>query len=114
MRIKQADSVPAEPVNVEGAEGVHIRLLIHEADGAPNFYMRRFDLAAGGCTPRHDHAWEHEVYVLAGSGVVAAADGEQRVRAGDCVFIEPGEIHQFRNTGREVLKFLCLVPRGAK
>jgi len=111
MKIKVADDVPAEVVKDAGAVNVKIRLLIHEAEGAPHFYMRQFTIAPGGCTPHHAHAWEHEVYVLAGSGVAASAEGDRPIRAGQCVFVPPNEKHQFRNTGDEDMKFLCLVPR---
>ncbi|HSJ53691.1 MAG TPA: cupin domain-containing protein [Anaerolineae bacterium] len=30
---------------------------------------------------------------------------------GTSVFVPGGEMHQFRNTGDEVLRFLCLVPQ---
>jgi mannose-6-phosphate isomerase-like protein (cupin superfamily) len=29
------------------------------------------------------------------------------------VFVQPDEIHQFRNTGATPLKFLCLIPNSA-
>ena len=111
MKIKKADETPARPVMMEGAEGAQIRLLIHEAEGAPNFYMRQFNVAAGGCTPLHTHGWEHEVYILAGSGTLVSDEGDIPAGAGDCVYIEPNERHQVRNTGGEELKFLCLVPK---
>ena len=111
MKIKVADDVPPEAVEMEGASGVEIRLLIHQADQAPNFYMRQFTIAAGGHTPRHVHAWEHEMYVLAGSGLAVTPDGRQPIGAGHCVYVAPGDDHQFVNTGSEDLKLLCLVPK---
>jgi len=115
MKIKVADDVPAKPVEMPGAEGCQIRLLIHNAEGAENFHMRQFTVAPGGHTPWHTHEWEHELYVLAGSGVVVTADGEVPLSPGQCVYVEPGEQHQFRNTGDGEMKFLCLVPKcGSK
>ena len=111
MKIKHSESVEAKPVEMEGAEGVQMRLLIHQAEGAPTFYMRQFIVAAGGHTPLHTHDWEHEVFVLAGSGTVSGEDGDKPITAGDCVYVPPGELHQFKNTGTEEMKFLCLVPR---
>jgi len=111
MQIRRADDVPAETVEEEGARGVQIRLLIHQAQGAPNFYMRQFNIAPGGHTPEHTHPWEHEVYVLCGGGTVLSPDGEKPIAAGDCVYVAPGENHQFRNPGSEELKILCLVPK---
>jgi len=110
MIVKNADEAPAKPVDIEGAVGVQVRLLIHEPEGVPNFYMRQFDVAPGGRTPRHQHDWEHEVYVLAGSGLVAGPDGDTAIGAGHCIFVPAGEGHQFRNTGDGILQFLCLVP----
>ena len=113
MKIKKADDVPAAAVEAEGAEGVSIRLLVHEADGAPNFYMRQFDVAPGGHTPRHTHDWEHEVYILAGAATVWSPEGEKQAAAGDCLFVPANEEHQFHNPGPGGLKILCLVPRAS-
>ena len=114
MKIKKAQSVAAVPVDVDGARDVTIRVLIGEADGAPNFFMRQFTLAPGGCTPRHTHDWEHEVYVVAGTGAAVSEEGDKDISAGDCVFVPPGELHQFRSTGDGELKLLCLVPATSK
>ena len=114
MIIRKANDVAADPVEMTGAAGVRIRRLVHEADGAPNFYMRQFTLDPGGHTPEHTHEWEHECYILAGEGVVMTPDGEKSVSAGDCLFVGPDDVHQFRNTGAGELKFLCLVPKSAK
>ena len=103
--------MPAQDVEIEGAQGARIRLLIHEAEGAPHFYMRQFTVAAGGHTPHHQHEWEHEMYVLAGRGAAVTAAGQVPLAAGDCVYVAPNELHQIRNPGGEELKFLCLVPK---
>ena len=102
--------VPGEPVTSEGAEGVTIQWLINRSDGAPNFAMRRFEIAPGGHTPLHSHAWEHEVFILSGEGVVVGAAGEQRFAAGDVIFMPPEERHTFRNDGVKTVCLLCLVP----
>ena len=111
MKIAKADHIDPKPVDMEGAKDVAMRLLIHEADGAPNFFMRQFNISPGGHTPHHQHDWEHEVYVLAGSGTVVSPEGQKPITAGDCVFVPPGEPHQFVNASAEELKFLCLIPK---
>ena len=92
------------------AKGVKIRWLINEATGALNFAMRRFEVEPGGYTPLHTHGWEHEVYVLEGEGVAASPDGDSRIGPGSAVLVEPGEEHNFRNTGAKPLVFLCMIP----
>lgn len=101
--------VPAEKVE-QGAEGVTIRWLITEKDGAENFVMRHFEIAPGGHTPEHRHAWEHEVFILAGEGAVLSEDAEEPFGPGDVIFMPSGEKHRFRNTGEEPVRMLCLIP----
>ena len=110
MKVKAAESVEAQPVAVEGAKDVRIRWLVHGPDGAKNFYLRQFELAPGGHTPKHAHAYEHEVFVLEGSGAVLEGDIEHPLRPGTVVYVPPSQVHQFRNTGPGPLKFLCLIP----
>jgi len=97
-------------VVLEPAEGVRIRWLINEKTGAPNFAMRRFEVEPGGCTPYHTHDWEHEVYVLEGEGVAVDSEGEAGLGPGSVVMVEPGEEHNFKNTGQKKLVFLCMIP----
>lgn len=111
MKVCSFAEVPAEKVQREGARGVDVRVLIGEKDGAPNFVMRQFEVEPGGRTPHHQHDYEHQVYVLAGKGVVLEGQVERPIQAGDCVFVPNNELHQFRNTGEEPLRFLCMIPR---
>jgi quercetin dioxygenase-like cupin family protein len=113
MKVNHFEEVAQAPVNMEGASGCQVRWLVDEKQGAPNFAMRQFEVAPGGYTPRHSHPYEHEVFVLEGTGVVYEGDQEHRLSAGDVVFVVPGEVHQFRNTGDVPLKFLCMVPNSS-
>ena len=80
MRVNHYERVPSEPVRMDGAVGCRVRWLIGEADSAPNFAMRQFEVAPGGHTPRHSHPYEHEVFVLEGEGMVSEKDAEHRLR----------------------------------
>lgn len=113
MKIQQADTIGAKTAEMDGADGVMMRMLIGPDDNVPTFNMRLFEVAPGGYTPRHTHDWEHEVYVLAGEGVVLENGQDKPISAGNCIYVPPNEDHQFRNTGSENLKFLCLVPRDS-
>jgi quercetin dioxygenase-like cupin family protein len=103
--------VKPEPVEMEGAQGAQIRWLIAEREGAPNFYMRLFELAPGGHSPRHRHDYEHEIFILEGRGTALDAGQEKEIEPGSFLFIPPQAEHQLRNTGRSTLKFLCLIPK---
>jgi len=113
MSVKHYEQVPATDVEMQGSRGCRVRWLVGEPQGAPNFAMRQFEVEPGGHTPRHFHDYEHEIFVLEGSGTVLEGDEEHPLRAGDVVFVRPGEVHQFRNTGAAPLKFLCLIPNSA-
>ncbi len=110
VKIIACEQKEAAPVEAEGAANCRMRCLIGPDDDAPSFSMRQFELAPGGHTPRHAHAHEHEVFVLEGEGTVFDGQGELALRPGMAVFVPPNQVHQFRNNGRDTLKFLCLIP----
>ena len=111
MKHVHYDQVELQEVNSPGAKKVSVRWLISQEDEAPNFYMRRFELAPGGCTPRHVHEWEHEVYILEGSGTVFSGGVEEAFRAGDVIYVPPREEHFFAAGAAGSVAFLCLVPK---
>lgn len=110
MLIRRADEIPAKPMEMDGVKGVSMRIMVGRADGAPTFAMRHFTVEPGGYTPHHSHNYEHEVYIVEGSGRVEQSGECRDIQAGDVVFVEPNNVHQFVNTGTTPLKFLCMVP----
>ncbi len=110
MKIVHYEQIEATPVQQEGAVGCKIRCLVGEPDGAPSFSMRQFEVAPSGHTPKHTHGYEHEVFILEGSGVAVEGDREHPIRAGSVIYVPPNQLHQFRNTGPGALKFICLIP----
>jgi quercetin dioxygenase-like cupin family protein len=113
MKVNASKAVPSQPVEMPGAHACTVRWLLSESDGTPTFAMREFEVAPGGYTPRHSHDFEHEIFVLSGSGEVSEGDTQHPLTAGDVVLVQPNEIHQFRNTGTQPLRFLCLIPNSA-
>jgi len=111
MIIRKSSLVEAEKADEGGAAGVGVKVLLGEPEGAPNFVLRRFYIEPEGHSPRHSHEWEHEVYVLAGSGTVFAGGKELPLEPGDAVLVPPGEEHQFTAGGDEPFEFLCIIPR---
>jgi len=99
--------VPVEPVK----EGITIRWVIGEPQGAPNFALRVVEFAPGAVFDAHQHPYEHEIFVLEGEGV---AEGEVPLRPGTALYIPPGEPHGYRNTGTGVLRFICVIPHAGE
>ena len=58
--------VPAEPVG----DGITIRWVIGRPEGAPNFAMRVIEFQPGATFARHQHPFEHQIFVWEGEGVV--------------------------------------------
>jgi len=94
----------------EGASKLKVRWLINKETGAPTFAMRLFEMQPGGHSPLHNHNWEHEAFILEGDGIVVGKEGEKKFKPGDAIFVPPNEKHQFKNTGKKLVRFLCLVP----
>ena len=110
MKITNFKNIKAKEVKEPGTEGVTIRWLISQKDGAPNFAMRIFEVAPGGFTLYRKHSWEHEVFILEGRGTLVTEEKIFPLKKGDSVFVPPDENHQFKNDSEEKLTFICLIP----
>lgn len=106
MLIRNIEEIPSFPYG----EGARKRVVFGQKEGAPNFAMRVFDVPPGGGSSDHAHDFEHEVLILKGEGILRGAWGDAPFKAGSALFIPANEQHQLRNTGKEELRFLCMVP----
>ena len=113
MKVHHHTEVELEQVVMPGAQDTKVRQLVGANVGAANFAMRMFEIGPGGHTPRHQHDYEHEIYVLEGEGVAYEGDNPVPLKPGDAVYVCPNDIHQFRNTGSTTMKMLCLIPNSA-
>jgi quercetin dioxygenase-like cupin family protein len=113
VKIKQYAEVEATHFNSDLAQGVAARVVIGKKDGAPNFCMRVFEFAPGGHTPRHAHAWEHEMFIHAGAGEIYGQGQWHPLKPGKVVFVPGNAEHQIRNSGQEPLVVVCLIPGSA-
>jgi quercetin dioxygenase-like cupin family protein len=107
IQVRHFQDVEAQPA----AEGVTMRVVIGPEQGAPTFNLRVFEVQPGHASPHHSHWWEHEIFVLAGQGAVTTDEGDLPVSPGSTIFVPGGEMHRLRNTGEDVLRFICLVPQ---
>jgi len=109
--IKKIETVPKVRIEEEGVKGVEKQVLLGPEDGVPNFIMRQFTVALGGYTFYHTHDFEHEIYILSGTGVARSDRGETSFSKDTAILVKPNEVHQFVNNGTEPLVFLCLIPK---
>jgi quercetin dioxygenase-like cupin family protein len=88
--------------------------MIGKAEGAENFAFRYYQLQAGGKSNLEQHGYDHGVFVLHGSGEVLLGADVHDISQGDILHIAPDVTHQLRNTGQDVLGFLCVIPARRK
>ncbi len=110
MIIRNIDDTPMSAVKMDGVSGASMAIMVGRSDGAPNFALRQFRVEPGGHTPHHAHDYEHEVYVVAGSGTAHLSGEDRSIKGGDVLFIPADEPHQFRADRGGELRFLCVVP----
>jgi quercetin dioxygenase-like cupin family protein len=110
MKIANYKEIKEEIPKEEGVKDATIRWLITKEDGAENFAMRLFSLKPDGYTPLHSHDWEHEVFIVNGSGELKDGKTSHSFKKGDTIFVNSNEMHQFVNTEDEELQFICIIP----
>lgn len=108
--VRNLEETPLQPVQMDGVSGASMAVMVGRESGAPHFALRQFRVEPGGHTPRHSHDYEHEVYIVSGTGHVLLEGEERAIRAGDVLYVRADSEHQFRATGSEALRFLCIVP----
>jgi len=98
------------PQTKAGTQKTVLRKLIARDEGAEIFSMRVITIEPGGLIGMHDHPWEHEIFVLRGSGIAKTESDSAEMKPGDFFFIPENEVHGFDNTGDGPLEFVCCIP----
>lgn len=86
-----------------------IRELLHPSQHpVKNQSLAEARVSPGQVTSRHYHEKTEEIYfILEGSGQMFLDDESFDVQRGDSILIKPGQHHCIKNTGQQVLHFLC-------
>ena len=110
--IRNIHDTEMSPVQMDGVKGASMSVMIGRGDNAPHFAMRSFAVEPGGYTPKHQHDYEHEVYVISGQASVLLDGSQHDLKTGDTVLVLANELHQFSvpESATEPFRFLCFVP----
>jgi quercetin dioxygenase-like cupin family protein len=65
---------------IGGTHGVSKRLVIGSKDDAANFVMRVIDFTSNAQSSHHSHPWEHEAFVISGSGTAVVGGKDYTIR----------------------------------
>ena len=88
-----------------------MKALISPEEGWDGYVMRVVELGKDGYSPKHAHEWPHINYILEGKGALEIEGKDNPVTAGSYAYVPAGSRHQYKNTGDQPLRFICIVPK---
>ena len=101
-----------QDVNViEGSEGTTIRQIFHPHNTLSGI---RFSIAHSTISPNkksklHKMKTSEVYYILEGEGILQIDDKSIQISKDNAIYIPPNSKQQIKNTGKNELKFLCIV-----
>lgn len=110
MTVYHENDVENIRFNNPEAKEASMRTLISPEDGWDGYVMRVLELAEGGYSPKHTHPWPHINYILEGEGILFIDGDEHHVKKGSNAYVPENKLHQFKNAGKGIFKFICIVP----
>jgi quercetin dioxygenase-like cupin family protein len=115
MIITHSDKVEALETmdEIVGRGPVHRKNLIDTRDTG-GFGVLLVTFGPGARLNFHAHTFEQILYVTEGKGVVANHDEEVTVTPGDCIYIQPGEVHWHGATKGSSFSHLAIQRPGIK
>ncbi len=112
MFVTNLDKTEKSVMQMEGAKKVLKQIPLSKSAGVPHFSFRVFTVEPGGHTPFHQHPSEHLNFIIEGRGVLVTKEGEIAIKKGDFALVQPGELHQYKNTSKtRDLLLICAVPK---
>ena len=111
MIIRDMDTMESMKMNDPSVKNASMKVLIGPDEGWDSHVMREIEIEEGGYSPLHNHPWPHINYIIEGEGSLLSNGEEKPIKKGSAAFIPPGETHQFKNTGKERLLLICIVPK---
>jgi quercetin dioxygenase-like cupin family protein len=80
-------------------DGTNAARLINLDDNPLTCTLTYSEIPPGGTSAHHIHEWEHEVYIIEGSGTLICDGISYPVKTGDALFIPPNVNHYTLNNG---------------
>ncbi len=101
----------ANTIDSPEVKNAAMKVLIGKTEGWTDHVMRIVELAPQGYSPRHVHPWPHINYMIEGQGTLFMDGQEHPVEAGSYAYVPADTDHQFKNSGGEAFRFICIVPK---
>lgn len=114
MGVIKYQQIVRSSVEAPGVKGTTRANVVGPDQGWDNHTLRVFRLESGGCTPHHQHEWEHVNHVIAGKGRLKIGEQVFELTEKDFAVVPANTLHQFENPYDTPFEFICIVPnRGA-
>lgn len=110
MPIGHEEEIMGSVVTHPEVKDAVMKVLVSPKEGWEGNVLRVFELGPGGHTPKHSHPWPHINYILDGTGTLFLNGKENFIERGSYAYVPSDAMHQFRNVGEGVLRFICIVP----
>ena len=99
-------------INMERPDVRHtaMKVLVSPQEGWSSHVMRLVEVGEGGYTPKHSHPWPHINYMMEGEGELMIDGITHHVTPGSYAYVPGQALHQFKNIGKGMFRFICIVP----
>lgn len=104
------DLIGKEIVSSE-VKDAKMKVLVSPENGWDDYVMRVIEVGKDGYTPKHLHPWPHINYVISGKAELMIDNSIYPIETESYAYVPSNTIHQFRNVGEEVFRFICIVPK---
>jgi len=111
MVVGNIEKLIANEITSTEAKNAKMKVLVGPDTGWDDYVMRVIEVEVGGYTPKHSHPWPHINYIISGDGELMIDGKNNPVKSGSYAYIPQDHLHQFKNVGNDVFKFICIVPK---
>ncbi len=108
--IGHLDQLESKVLTSSEVRDASMKVLVSPKEGWEGYVMRVLEVKEEGYTPKHQHPWPHINYVIEGDGELMIQGETQKIKAGSYAYIPGNTLHQFKNVGKGIFKFICIVP----
>lgn len=110
MPVGNIENLMLKEIKHPDALNASIAVMVSPKEGWDGYVMRVIEVLPGGFTPKHSHPWPHINYIIEGQGELMINHVLNPVKLGSYAYVPANQIHQFKNIGDTVFKFICIVP----
>jgi quercetin dioxygenase-like cupin family protein len=109
--VNNINDLDGKKIENTAAKNAIMKVLVGPKEGWDDYVMRVVELDKDGYSPKHSHPWPHINYVIEGDGYILMDGEKHKVSKGSYAFVPNLIEHQYVNTGENIFKFICIVPK---